>query len=121
MEYEVGKLFRSSAEPTQLPLFADAWREVEALAMHAEQTGAFTDDDRTYLEHLTARSGISADEAHRRVQVFETRIHERHEQEVTNAKKAAKAALLTALSMLVGAFIAAVTAAIGGDLRDKHA
>lgn len=120
LEYEVGKLFRSSAEPTQLPLFADAWHETEALAMHAEQTGAFSDDDRTYLEHLTARSGISADEARRRVQLFEARIHERHEQEVNETKNAAKAALLTALSMLVGAFIASVAAAIGGHLRDNH-
>lgn len=35
-------------------------------------------------------------------------------------RDAALGSLLTALSMLIGAFIAAVTAAIGGRLRDEH-
>ena len=35
-------------------------------------------------------------------------------------KAAAQAALYTALSMLVGAFIASVAAALGGRLRDEH-
>jgi hypothetical protein len=35
-------------------------------------------------------------------------------------KAAAEAALYTALSMLVGAFIASVAAALGGRLRDEH-
>jgi hypothetical protein len=37
------------------------------------------------------------------------------------AKKAAVTlSLFTGFSMLIGAFIACVSAAIGGDLRDKH-
>jgi hypothetical protein len=35
-------------------------------------------------------------------------------------KAAAAFAIYSALSMLVGAFIACVAAAIGGGLRDKH-
>ena len=35
-------------------------------------------------------------------------------------KAAAEAAIYTALSMLVGAFIASVSAAFGGRLRDEH-
>ncbi len=35
-------------------------------------------------------------------------------------KAAAQAAIYTALSMLVGAFIASVSAALGGRLRDEH-
>ena len=35
-------------------------------------------------------------------------------------KVAAKASIYLALSMLVGAFIASVSAALGGRLRDEH-
>jgi len=35
-------------------------------------------------------------------------------------KAAAQAAIYTALSMVVGAFIACVSAALGGRLRDEH-
>jgi hypothetical protein len=35
-------------------------------------------------------------------------------------KAASEAAVFTALSMLVGAFIASVSAALGGRLRDEH-
>jgi hypothetical protein len=120
MEYEVGKLFRSSSDSSQLPLFADAWHEAEALAAHATVTGSFTDDDRAYLQQLTARSGVSAEEARRRVENFEAIVHERHDQAQAAAKRIAKAALFTGLSMLIGAFIAASAAAIGGRLRDQH-
>jgi len=38
-----------------------------------------------------------------------------------NARKAASAtALFTALAMVIGAFIASVSAALGGQLRDEH-
>ncbi len=39
---------------------------------------------------------------------------------VPESKAAAPAAVYTALSMLVGAFIASVSAALGGRLRDEH-
>jgi len=35
-------------------------------------------------------------------------------------KVAAETAIYTALSMLIGAFIASVSAALGGRLRDEH-
>jgi hypothetical protein len=35
-------------------------------------------------------------------------------------KTAAKASLYTALALLIGAFIASVSAALGGRLRDEH-
>jgi hypothetical protein len=120
LDYEVGKLFRSASESSQLPLFADAWHEAEALAAHATVTGSFSDDDRAYLQQLTARSGVSAEQARRRVETFEAVVRERHEQAQAEIKKLAKAALFTGLSMLIGAFIAAVAAAIGGRMRDEH-
>ena len=38
-----------------------------------------------------------------------------------DAREAATGSVLTALSMLIGAFIACVCAALGGRLRDLHA
>ena len=38
----------------------------------------------------------------------------------TTQKAAAEAFLYTALAMLIGAFVASVSAAIGGRLRDEH-
>ena len=35
-------------------------------------------------------------------------------------KAAAEASIFTALSMLIGAFIACIAAALGGRLRDEH-
>jgi len=35
-------------------------------------------------------------------------------------KNAAQAAIYTALSLLIGAFIASVSAVLGGRLRDQH-
>jgi hypothetical protein len=40
--------------------------------------------------------------------------------DVKDAKDAATSSMLTALSMLLGAFVASVAAAIGGRLRDAH-
>jgi hypothetical protein len=40
--------------------------------------------------------------------------------DAVDAREAAASSVLTALSMLIGAFIASVTAALGGRLRDLH-
>jgi len=72
--------------------------------------------DKTYLAHLiAARTGVSQEEAQKRV-----------DDAITNARQAADTArkatrnlaLVTAFSMLIGAFIAGVAAKIGGHHRD---
>lgn len=80
--------------------------------------GAMTPDDRAYLvQSAVARAGIPAAVALQRVDTATGR-------ELEAADKARKAAstvaLLTALSLLVGAFIACVAAALGGLERDRH-
>ena len=84
-----------------------------------------SDADRSYLADLVSvRTGAPRADAQKRVDEFvadaldtETKANERAD---AARKAAAEAAIYTALSMLVGAFIASVSAALGGRLRDEH-
>jgi hypothetical protein len=76
-------------------------------------------DDQSYLANqVAAQTGLSQPDAQNRVNTAVTSIREAAD----TARKASSAlALFTALSMLIGAFIASVAAAYGGRLRDEHA
>ena len=134
--YELDKLFRaptgaSSAghvdaraegrsEATDIAL-----HEATDIALHAAATGTMPDEDRNYLAALVAGStGIAAPEARARVDAFVaegTSARDRAKATADAARKAAaQTAIYTALAMLIGAFIASVSAAIGGRLRDEH-
>jgi hypothetical protein len=80
--------------------------------------GTMAADDRAYLIQLVAtRTGISRDEAQQRVDMATTSIRSAADK----ARKVSSAlGFFTALSMLIGAFIASVAAAYGGRLRDDH-
>lgn len=87
--------------------------------------GSLTPDDRTYLaQSIAARNGISQAEAEQRVDQTVAQIKAAEDQARQAAEKARKAAafgsIATALAMVVGAFIAAVSAALGGKLRDEY-
>jgi hypothetical protein len=76
-------------------------------------------DDRTYLAtEIAARAGISQDDAQKRVDTVIEQVKAadvKSRQAADAARKAsATAATLTALSMLIGAFIACAAAAFGG-------
>jgi hypothetical protein len=129
--YNLDKLFRSNSsgnsadQNAQGPRATDARGEVMHIVASAALSGAINDEDRTYLVSLVAaKSGVSADEAQKRVDAFSESVKEasvRAKAAADEARKsAAKAALYTALSLLIGAFIASVAAAIGGRLRDEH-
>jgi hypothetical protein len=129
--YNLDKLFRSNSsgnsadQNAQGPRATDAREEVMHIGASAALSGAISDEDRTYLVSLVAaKSGISADEAKKRVDAFNESVKETSARAKAAAdmarKSAAKAALYTALSLLIGAFIASVAAAIGGRLRDEH-
>jgi Flp pilus assembly protein TadB len=95
------------------------------IAANAAMTGAVGDDDRAYLANLVAaRTGVSTDEAQKRVDKFIQSLKDASVKAKAVAdearKSAATAALYTALALLIGAFIASVSAAIGGRLRDEH-
>lgn len=92
------------------------------LAMGAIQ-GEVTPEDRTYLASLVAaRTGLAQPEAQARVEAFLTKASEwkaKAQQAADEARKAsATAAVLAALSMAIGAFIASVAGAMGGRQRD---
>lgn len=72
--------------------------------------------DRTYLAaQVAARTGVSQGEAQQRVDAFIASAKETADQ---TRKATAAAAVFTAVSMLIGAFIACVAAALGGLRRD---
>ncbi len=87
--------------------------------------GSLTPEDRTYLaQSIAAQTGMSQAEAEQRVDQTVTQIKAAEDQARQAADKARKAAafgaIATALAMVVGAFIAAVSAALGGKLRDEY-
>jgi hypothetical protein len=73
---------------------------------------------------IAARTGLSPDDAQNRVDdlVAQVKAADLKAREAADAarKAAATAATLTALSMVIGAFIACAAAAIGGHERDLH-
>ena len=83
------------------------------------------DGDRTYLAQLVAaRTGVTLEEAQKRVDSFFSDVKDAEAKAKVTAdaarKTAAKASIYLALSMLIGAFIASVSAALGGRLRDEQ-
>jgi hypothetical protein len=123
--YDVDKLFRTADPGAGGQASSDPRAEAAHIVANAWSTGAVPDADRTYLAQLVAaRTGLPPADAQKRVDDFiasaldaETKV----KAEADAARKAAaKAAIYTALSMLVGAFIASVSAALGGRLRDEH-
>jgi len=114
--YIVDTLFRSD-RPDATATGQDPRPEAtRILAIGLRPGGNVSDADRTYLAHvIAARTGISQGEAQQRVNDAITNAR----QAADTARKAARnLALVTAFSMLIGAFIAGVAAKIGGHHRD---
>ncbi len=123
--YGVDKLFRAANPSASSPGSSDPRVEVGHIVANAWTTGGVSDDDRNYLAELVAaRTGASQADARKRVDEFAAQLQEavtKAKAEADAARKAAaEAAIYTALSMLVGAFIASISAALGGRLRDEH-
>ncbi|HEY5210953.1 MAG TPA: hypothetical protein VIJ42_16060 [Stellaceae bacterium] len=134
--YDVDTLFRS-ANPAPAAAgapgasstgtsTADARGEAtRILATGLANGGDVPAGDRAYLATLVAaRTGISKDEAQKRVDQAITAEKAAIEKARIAADKARKAAanlaIFLSLSMVVGAFIASVAASIGGQERDRH-
>ena len=139
LTYDIDKLFRpgpgsggaaGSAPQTGAPgpgYDTDSDPRVEAvyIAFHAMSSGDVSPADRSYLaERAAAQTGISPTDAQTRVNAFVSDIQAAETKAKTGADKARKAAaeasIYLALSMLVGAFVASISAALGGRLRDEH-
>ena len=122
--YEIDKLFRSS-NFGGAALLGDARKEAAHIAANAFAEGSFPGADRAYLvDQLSARTGTSQADAQARVDSFIAAISQAQTklkaEEDSARKAAAEASIYLALSMLIGAFIASVSAALGGRIRDEH-
>jgi hypothetical protein len=120
--YDVDSLFRGTSRDASTrsnnSLATDDRGEATRVLANGLSTGVVPDADRTYLASLVAaRTGISQADAQKRVDDVVTRA----QQEAEAARKAAATtSLLTALAMVIGAFVASAAAALGGHERDRH-
>jgi hypothetical protein len=126
--YGMDRLFRPS-DATAAAVAqggSDLRAEVTHVIAQAVATnGTVSDADQAYLASLVAaRTGVSPDEAKMRVSEFIATANDAKDKVKSAAdaarKAAAKTAIFAALAMVIGAFIAAATAALGGHLRDEH-
>jgi hypothetical protein len=99
---------------------ADHGRIVRVLE-DAVREGKLPAGDRTYLATLVAaKTGVSQDDAERRVDDTVNRAQESIRQVADATRKAgARVALLTFVSMLIGAVAATLGGILGGELRDE--
>lgn len=81
--------------------------------------------DKAYMAQMVAaRTGLSQPESQQRVDTVVDQLNDA-EQKMRQAadmarKRAARLSIATALSMLIGAFIASAAAAHGGRIRDEY-
>jgi hypothetical protein len=123
--YFVDSLYRTdhpSANESDTALRAQTTR----ILLQGMRNGGVPAADKTYLAQLVAaRTGLSQDDAQKRVDdvlAQEQAAEVKARQAADAARKAAAyLAIFTALSMVIGAFIACAAAAIGGQQRDEHA
>lgn len=97
--------------------------EVTRIMLNDLKNDNFPNADRAYLAQLVAqKTGVAPDEASRRVnnviQQMENAKEKLKEKADTARKTASAIAIITCLSMVLGAFIASVAAALGGRKRE---
>lgn len=120
--YYVDQLTRGT-QPGSNEANADADRaQVTRILATAIRNGRLADDDKAYLAALVAaRTGVSQEEAQKRVDDVVNRAREGIKQAVDAARKAAAfASFWTFMSLLFGAVAATLGGMLGGELRDEH-
>ncbi len=124
--YDLDVLFRSnSVADVKPPASSDTRTQVMRTLAHAVATGDLSPADRTYVaQTVAAQTGISDADAQARVDqiVAQTKANtDKARAAADTARKSAELGLIfTALSMVIGAFIASICGALGGRLRDLH-
>lgn len=123
--YDLDVLFRPAEPDAKSTTGADARAQAARIFARGLVEGDSSNADRAYLANVVAsQTGISRSDAQRRVDDAINRAKAAQTQAREAAETARKAAemtsILTAASMLIGAFIACVSAALGGRLRDLH-
>ena len=123
-DYEIDRLFRNSGQAPNANIGEERAEVTRILAVGLAQ-GDVSPDDRQYLIQLVSiDAGVSPHDAQERVDGVIAQTKSERAQALEGAEKARKAAsalaIITALSMVIGAFTACVAAALGGGLRDEH-
>lgn len=123
--YFVDTLLRPADPAKPVEGGEQASQQVSRILLASAASGQMSADDRAWLERLVAaRTGLSPQDAKDRVDAVLKRVQEaaaQAKQAADDARKAAAAfALLGALSLAIGAFIASAAAALGGRLRDDN-
>lgn len=122
--YYIDSLFRPVAPDANVEA-KDVRAEALRIMAMGIKNGSVPDADKTYLAQLVAaRTGLGADEAARRVDDIISQINTAREKVKQSAEEARKTAMHVSiymfLSLLVGAFIASSSAALGGRHRDEY-
>jgi len=120
--YYVDSLFRSD-HPAADTSTADVRGEAGRILAMGLRNGDVSAADRGYLANLVAaRTGLSPADARTRVDnvIGQAKAAEQKVEDAadTARKNAARLSIVTALAMLIGAFIASVAGAVGGHERD---
>jgi hypothetical protein len=117
VSYYIDNLYRTSKPATS----ADNRAETFRIVAKGVKNGSFSDADKSYMADLiVARTGVTRSEATTRVDAMETDIEAAKATAEKARKSGATFALLTFLSLIIGAFIASVAGAIGGRHRDLY-
>ena len=124
-DYATDSLFRPSTPGPNDSLTPDTRAQVTRIFLRGSATGAISAPDHDYLVNLVAaRTGLSANDAEKRVNQVIADEKNSAAKIRDLADKARKAAALgtifLAVSMLIGAFIGSTAAALGGLRRDQH-
>lgn len=122
--YFVDMLFRSD-RPAAGVGERDTRGESERILLKSLADGEMSAEDKTYLAQMVAaQTGLTPQEAEQRVDQVIAQANEAAaaaKQIADDARKAgATLAIVSFLSLLIGAFIAGVGAALGGRQRDEH-
>jgi hypothetical protein len=123
--YFVDTLFRPADPKAAASATDDGTASAQAtrILIASAAAGAVSDEDRAYLGQLVAaRTGLADADAKARVDAVLARVDAAKAEAKQAADAARKAsasfALIGALSLLIGAFIASAAAALGGRQRD---
>ena len=116
--YALDTLFRTPAGTEPKPTAGSVREETSHILAEGLIRGEVPTADRSYLSQLVAaQTGASDADAQRRVDDV---INQLRADADAARRTSEMTAIFLALSMVVGAFIASVSSALGGSLRDHH-
>ena len=121
--YTMDSLFRSPKGAKSQATPEQSTAEVGRIFVNATTTGKLPEEDARYAAQVVSqRTGISQQEAEKRVNDTFAQIRAKKKEAQEAADKARKAsaaaALLLFISLLIGAFVASYAAIVGGRQRD---